>query len=460
MSLVSSPLVSLQKRTARCRTVVRRGLAEFQGILEELELPNFQGFMESTRLIEGLELEQWMLQFAGLLEGLELEQLIALGAISTLAFVSQPKSAPGPSNVALDNEKRARRDVLLAMERLENATPDRIAEADAALQQAQQRLSVVEEEIRKANEDLQAYPVPQYLELAYAEKKVMVAVTGASGVGKSTWINAIRRMSARDLRGARTGVTETTKSPQMFTFNPDQAGIFRTIYTNGSAQVRDKSEHTLIQTGDRLLLQGMESEINGQVAEVIKAIGDMQWEVELSDGKRRIINPDQVTGILADCVIWDLPGVGTPDFPSETYLRNMGIRHYDIVVLVTASRFTQAELMLVEELKRWSVPFFLVRAKIDIDVQAEVDELEESEGVELGERRRRLIEAQTITKIKDFFGAHHGLQQVYCISARVAHRSRSEFLQLERDMEAAIKSQRLVKRAIEHPLGTMWAKRY
>merc|ERR1712110_456694 len=66
--------------------------------------------------------------------------------------------------------------------------------------------------------------------------------------------------------------------------------------------------------------------------------------------------------------LWDLPGAGTPKFPQETYLRDMGLRYFDIVIVVSKERFTQIDVMLLQELVEFGVPHFTVRTKIDIDV--------------------------------------------------------------------------------------------
>jgi len=66
--------------------------------------------------------------------------------------------------------------------------------------------------------------------------------------------------------------------------------------------------------------------------------------------------------------IWDLPGAGTADFPQEAYIRNMGLRYFDSVLIVTAGRFTTMETRLREELDAHGVPFFMVRTKVDMDV--------------------------------------------------------------------------------------------
>lgn len=77
--------------------------------------------------------------------------------------------------------------------------------------------------------------------------------------------------------------------------------------------------------------------------------------------------------------LWDLPGVGTPRFPSEGYFRTVGLRHFDHVILVCAGRFTENDLNLRDELEQVHVPFSFVRSKLDIDVQNnfEVEDIQE-----------------------------------------------------------------------------------
>lgn len=66
--------------------------------------------------------------------------------------------------------------------------------------------------------------------------------------------------------------------------------------------------------------------------------------------------------------LWDLPGADTANFPRETYIRNMGLRYFDSVLIVTATRFTMMELGLMKELENHNIPYCMVRTKIDVDV--------------------------------------------------------------------------------------------
>ena len=113
------------------------------------------------------------------------------------------------------------------------------------------------------------------------------------------------------------------------------------------------------------------------------------------------------------------------NWPQDTYLKRMGIRHFDLVVVMTASRFTEAELMLVKDLDSWGVPYFLVRNKADCDVESEIEKMEDDDDDDeedsgLSDEEKAQIEQQTLESIRGFFKGFSELRskQVYCISCR------------------------------------------
>lgn len=149
-------------------------------------------------------------------------------------------------------------------------------------------------------------------------------------------------------------------------------------------------------------------------------------------------------------VAWDLPGAGTPNFPQATYLKQMGIRYFDVAILVTSSRFTEAELMLAQELQKFEVPFFMVRNKVDVDIESEIVKEEESldddddgEEHELTKPQRAAVAKQTIQCIKDYFNLEYGIDKVYCVSARRKLRKDYDFPSLEEDILEAVRRQRV-----------------
>eukprot|EP00435_Cladocopium_sp_Y103_P057962 s1251_g20.t1 len=46
---------------------------------------------------------------------------------------------------------------------------------------------------------------------------------------------------------------------------------------------------------------------------------------------------------LGQVSLWDLPGQGTSKIPSRTYLRNMGLKHFDAVCIVTDGRWSEGD---------------------------------------------------------------------------------------------------------------------
>eukprot|EP00929_Paragymnodinium_shiwhaense_P049146 TRINITY_DN24804_c0_g1_i1.p1 TRINITY_DN24804_c0_g1~~TRINITY_DN24804_c0_g1_i1.p1 ORF type:complete len:467 (+),score=100.01 TRINITY_DN24804_c0_g1_i1:184-1584(+) len=102
--------------------------------------------------------------------------------------------------------------------------------------------------------------------------------------------------------------------------------------------------------------------------------------------------------------LWDLPGAGTEAFPSETYIQNMGLRHFDKVIIVTAGRFTSTEVNLRAELEKHVVPFFMVRTKIDIDVYN-------------NQQDNGLTEQATVNQIREDLRSH-GVEKPYLLSLR------------------------------------------
>lgn len=66
--------------------------------------------------------------------------------------------------------------------------------------------------------------------------------------------------------------------------------------------------------------------------------------------------------------LYDLPGAATANFPTHKYVSEMGLLHFDGVLIVTSGRFTEAEYNIMRACLEWAVPFYVVRNKIDIDI--------------------------------------------------------------------------------------------
>ena len=129
----------------------------------------------------------------------------------------------------------------------------------------------------------------------WKDVKVKIGVTGESGVGKSSFINAFMGLDDEDEGAAGTDVVEKTFEPATYSY-PGNPNI------------------TLV----------------------------------------------------------DLPGIGTPTFPDlRTYCKKVGLETYNTFLILTAGRFRQHDLELANKIKKMGKSFFLIRTKIDQDVESE-----------------------------------------------------------------------------------------
>ena len=67
----------------------------------------------------------------------------------------------------------------------------------------------------------------------------------------------------------------------------------------------------------------------------------------------------------SNLLYWDLPGVGAPKYPKETYLRQVGFDKFDFCILIYCQRFTENDLWLAKEIEKAGKKFFFLRSKID-----------------------------------------------------------------------------------------------
>lgn len=164
------------------------------------------------------------------------------------------------------------------------------------------------------------------------------------------------------------------------------------------------------------------------------------WKVRLCDsGEELTVQSFQVKACLADCVVWDLPGGGTTTFPSAAYTKQFGLRYFDMIVLMSNSRFREEEVFVAREARQFDVPYFLVRTKIDDSVIASVreDDIDEDDAEAVQQVREKVC-----AEIRDHFREQHGEDSIYLVSSLPKFREQYDFAKLEAAMAQALMAAR------------------
>ncbi|XP_028678271.1 interferon-inducible GTPase 5-like [Erpetoichthys calabaricus] len=154
-----------------------------------------------------------------------------------------------------------------------------------------------------------------------------IAITGESGSGKSTFVNAFRGLDDEHPEAASSGVTETTVVPTKYTY-PKFDKVF----------------------------------------------------------------------------IWDLPGIGTPNFKAEEYLEKVNFKTYDFFIIIASERFKSSGVQLANEIQKMKKTFYFVRSKIDDSLRA-------------AQRRKNYNEEETLELIQQ--DCVRGLQELDICSPKV-----------------------------------------
>ncbi|XP_030575267.1 interferon-inducible GTPase 5-like [Archocentrus centrarchus] len=151
----------------------------------------------------------------------------------------------------------------------------------------------VKEALENNDQAAAAAKIQQYLE-KQDKIPLNIGITGESGAGKSTFINAFRGVDNRDEQAAPTGTVETTMQITKYP-HPNYPNVF----------------------------------------------------------------------------FWDLPGIGTTNFPADEYLKRVEFEKFDFFIIISDTRFREHDVKLAQEIQKMEKKFYFVRSKIDNDVRAE-----------------------------------------------------------------------------------------
>ncbi|KAH1179785.1 hypothetical protein KIL84_005835, partial [Mauremys mutica] len=180
-----------------------------------------------------------------------------------------------------------------------------------------------------------------------------IAVTGESGSGKSSFINAIRGLGDEDDGSAETGVVETTMEP--------------TAYPHP---------------------------------------------------------------VFHNLTMWDLPGIGTPKFQADQYLKEVKFNNYDFFIIIASERFTSHHTNLAQEIHKMGKRFYYVRSKVDNDLKA-------------AKRKNNFNQERTLQEIREdcvenLREVGEASPRVFLLSSWELHKYDFQLLQetLERELDA------------------------
>ncbi|XP_051729792.1 interferon-inducible GTPase 5-like [Ctenopharyngodon idella] len=159
---------------------------------------------------------------------------------------------------------------------------------------------ITQEDLEDIKESISTQDLPSAVQTIkeYLKKQDLVelniGVTGESGSGKSSFVNAFRGLGDEEEGSAETGPVETTIKPQVY-LHPKYKNV----------------------------------------------------------------------------KVWDLPGIGTPNFKADEYLDLVEFERYDFFIIIALDRFRECHTQLAKEIMRMGKKFYFVRSKIDASIDAE-----------------------------------------------------------------------------------------
>ncbi|MGH0189130.1 UNVERIFIED_CONTAM: hypothetical protein FKN15_034057 [Acipenser sinensis] len=99
--------------------------------------------------------------------------------------------------------------------------------------------------------------------------------------------------------------------------------------------------------------------------------------------------------------IWDLPGIGTPNFKADVYLEQVNFKRYDFFIIIASERFRSNNVTLAMQIQEMKKKFYFVRSKIDENLRAESRKRGYSEEKTLDQIRQNCVQGLQDHGVKD-----------------------------------------------------------
>lgn len=127
-------------------------------------------------------------------------------------------------------------------------------------------------------------------------------------------------------------------------------------------------------------------------------------------------------------VWYDIPGAGTLNQPGWQYFNNQGLFVFDCIIVLVGDRFTQTDLAILENCRRFQIPTYIVRSKADFHVRnlmndmgydSDDDDDESQYETMYNPARERYISDTQATVQQNLGDAMLPVQNVYLVSNKV-----------------------------------------
>jgi len=145
-------------------------------------------------------------------------------------------------------------------------------------------------------------------------------------------------------------------------------------------------------------------------SEILNTIRNIDSTIGNDDVQIRTQQPTPYKHDLLNITFWDLPGYGNKEHPFDTYLSEMGLRYFDLAIVMTSDGKRSGETKIVEELTKHKKKFILVRGNFDILLESKMKQV-------MGQKKRAhelMSEIKTMKKNNDSLDEYHTkIQKLY-----------------------------------------------